>query len=232
MPNGGNLANRQGRLAWERDLLLQQTAQASYDRLSGFYDWLAKSEMPFNRRGVELLEICSGQTVLEIGYGTGHNLLQLAGLVGVSGRVAGVDLSSGMARVAGARLSKSGQGQRVQRGLGDARLLPYPGGCFDAVFMAFTLELFSPQDISRVLHEVHRVLRVGGRLGVVALSQPDAPGLMVRVYEWFHRTWPNIVDCHPIPAAQLLRQNGFSIRELERKMMWGLPVELVCAAKG
>jgi ubiquinone/menaquinone biosynthesis C-methylase UbiE len=198
----------------------------AYDRLSRWYDWLAGSEETFNRRGVEMLELAQGERLLEIGFGTGKTL---AGLPLLGLKAAGVDLSFGMARTARARLRKMGLESRILLNLGDAVRLPFPPGCFDAVFTGFTLELFDTPEIPCVLDEIHRVLREDGRLGIVSLSLPEQPGYMLRVYEWFHRTLPAYVDCRPIPVAALQKQNGFQVCKIECRMMWGLPVEIVMA---
>ena len=53
----------------------------------------------------------TGERVLEIGFGTGHSLVALAAAAGEDGRVDGVDISEGMADVAGRRLKKHGLGR-------------------------------------------------------------------------------------------------------------------------
>jgi demethylmenaquinone methyltransferase/2-methoxy-6-polyprenyl-1,4-benzoquinol methylase len=214
----------------------RQAARAAYDRLSRWYDLFAGSEEVYNRRGLEMLGVSASETVLEIGFGTGHSLLALAGQVGIGGRVIGIDLSYGMAREARERVRKSGLvascEARVLLHQGDASRLPYPAEYFDAVFIAFTLELFDTPEIPRVLQEIYRVLRSSGRFNVVSLSLPERPGRMVRLYEWLHQALPAWVDCRPIPVAALVRQNGFTVRQAACDSMWGLPVEMVCGVKG
>jgi ubiquinone/menaquinone biosynthesis C-methylase UbiE len=61
----------------------KEQAIASYDRLSRWYDWLsAGSERPLTELGLKKLNVNTGETVLEIGFGTGHALLALAACVG------------------------------------------------------------------------------------------------------------------------------------------------------
>ena len=175
----------------------RQAARTAYDRLSGWYDLLAGSEQAFNRRALAMLEPRKGEGVIEIGFGTGHTLAALAGR---GCRVAGVDLSLGMARAARARLRKKGYQANTLPCLGDGARLPYATGCFDVVFTAFTLELFDTPEIPVVLQEIWRVLRRGGRLGVVGLALPERPGRMVRVYEWFHRATARSRGLPPHPG--------------------------------
>jgi ubiquinone/menaquinone biosynthesis C-methylase UbiE len=64
------------------------------------------------------------------------------------------------------RLEKTGLLDRVELHCGDAMAMAFPDGTFDAVFSAFTLELFDTPDIPKVLDEIKRVLKTGGRLVV------------------------------------------------------------------
>lgn len=201
-----------------------------YDRLSGVYDRLAdSSERPARIRGLRLLDPQPGETLLEIGYGTGHGLVALAHAVRPGGRVLGLDLSEGMQRVAKARLAQEGVAEAVELALGDARQLPYPDASCDGVFLSFTLELFDDGDISKVLAEIRRVLRPEGRLVVVSLAKGDRPALGSLIYEKLHEWFPSYIDCHPIELDRLLSAAGFEIARSERFALWGIPGEAVRA---
>jgi ubiquinone/menaquinone biosynthesis C-methylase UbiE len=210
----------------------REEARASYDRMSRWYDLVTG---PFERRyreaGLRLLAPQQGERILEIGFGTGHGIVALARAVGDSGRVYGVDLSPGMCRVAWRRVQAAELGRRVTLICGNALRLPFTPGSFDAVLMSFTLELFATPEMPVVLREVQRVLRPGGRLGVVAMASRRRPGLMVRLYGWMHRTFPAYVDCRPIPVREVLAEAGFRLRESEDLSMGGLPVAAVVAEK-
>lgn len=206
----------------------KEEARASYDRLSRWYDALGHaSEWPFTARGLRMLRVQAGEAVLEIGCGTGHALVALAG---EAGHVYGLDLSAGMLAVAHERVRKAGPAVTVHLVQGDGAHLPYAAASFDAVFMSFTLELFDTPEIPMVLAKCRHVLRPSGRLGVVALAQAD--NLAVRLYEWAHRRFPHAVDCRPIQAEAALQAAGFEVAACEQGTMWGLPVEMVvCTAK-
>src|SRR5665647_1940455 len=93
----------------------REQVQANYDRLSRLYDWLIMGpEMKLQREGLSRLQVHEGESVLEIGFGTGHGLVMLARSVGSMGRVYGIDLSTGMLRVASSRLAKAGLAERVE----------------------------------------------------------------------------------------------------------------------
>jgi demethylmenaquinone methyltransferase/2-methoxy-6-polyprenyl-1,4-benzoquinol methylase len=206
-------------------------ARASYDRLSRWYDALSgSSERKYVEMGLQKLGVREGETVLEIGFGTGHALLALARRVGDAGKVYGMDISEGMRAIAQARVEQAGLSDRVELRVGDAAHLLYEAGAFDAIFMSFTLELFDTPEIPVVLHECRRVLRADGRLGVVAMSGQGG-GLALRLYEWAHRALPTLVDCRPILVREALEEASFHVVEATRAAMWGLPVEIVVAQK-
>jgi demethylmenaquinone methyltransferase/2-methoxy-6-polyprenyl-1,4-benzoquinol methylase len=131
----------------------------------------------------------------------------------------GIDLSEGMRSQSQALLQKQGLLDRVDLQCGDATHLPWPDESIDAVFMSFTLELFDNPEIPLVLAECHRVLRVGGRVGVVSMSKEDE-GVAVEAFEWTHRHFPNLLDCRPIYARRAVEAAGFKIRESRKMNMW------------
>ena len=203
-------------------------ARAFYDRISRVYDLLSDaSEHESRDRGLTLLAPAAGEAILEIGFGTGHSLVVLARAVGPTGRVSGLDLSEGMARVASNRLEEAGLVDRVELRVEAAPPLPWPNASFDAVTMSFTLELFPDDVIPELLAEIRRVLRPGGRLGVVSMSavpQGERESAITHTYKWLHRHFPHIVDCRPIDAPAHLRSTGFASQQQVELSMWTLKV--------
>ncbi|MYB77298.1 MAG: methyltransferase domain-containing protein [Chloroflexi bacterium] len=197
----------------------------SYDLFAGNF------EKRLRNLALERLGVAAGEAVLEIGFGTGHSLEQIAKAVGEKGRVSGVDLSRGMLTVSRKRLDRAGLSERVELHCGDAAQLPYADEDFDAAFMSFTLELFDTPEIPIVLGEIKRVLKTGGRLGVVSLSREDGLSLMLRVYEWLHQRLPQYIDCRPIYIAQALQDAGFQIVHSEKESLWGLPAKIAVGVK-
>lgn len=205
-------------------------AKRFYDGISGVYDLLtAAFERKHAERALGHLSIREGESVLEIGFGSGHCLRRIATSVGRTGKVCGVDLSPGMLRVARRRLSKGKALDRVALWCGDAATLPFREGSFDAVFMAFTLELFDSPQIPEVLHEVRRVLKPKGRFGIVGMSKENGESIMVRLYEWVHRRWPKYADCRPIYVERALIDAGYRVQSKSMASMAGLPLETVVA---
>ena len=203
-----------------------ETASRFYDRISGVYDALADaSENEARTLGLGLLAPSRSEQVLEIGFGTGHALVDIAERLSDEGRVFGIDVSQGMLEIAETRARAAGLEERiVDLRLGDAKELPYENDMFDVVFASFTLELFSETEIPVVLGEISRVLRPGGRLGVVSMHDDNGKTAMVDFYRFLHRHFPHIVDCQPIDARSHLERAGFEIIAAEGVSIWGLPV--------
>lgn len=208
-----------------------QQARASYDRMSRWYDLLAgSSEQKYKERGLELLDVVKGEKVLEIGFGSGQCLPGLVESAGETGWVIGVDLSTGMGRIAREKMRIAKIDKWASLVCGDATRLPFPEGHFDAIFMSFTLELFDTPEIPIVLNECQRMLQPQGRMCVVSLTKKDS--WVVNMYERVHDWWPRAVDCRPIYPRQSLEGAGFQCQKVVEMSMFGLPVEIVICTPG
>lgn len=142
--------------------LSERQIASTYRRLAPIYDLLVPL---IDRRAreltVELADVRDGERILDIGTGTGRTWLPLARR-NPKGLTVGLDATPAMlarARRKGAALPK----QNWQLVIGDARSLPFDTSSFDLVTCSFVLEIFPPEEIERVLTEVRRVLRPGGR---------------------------------------------------------------------
>jgi len=207
-------------------------AKESYDKMSPFYDYFAGIfEQKYRNMALKRLNITKGETVLEIGFGTGHCLKQMAEVVGEEGRVYGIDISSGMLVASRRRLEKAGLRNRVELTCDDAMKMPYTDNTFDAVFSSFALELFDSPEIPQVLAEIRRVLRPNGRVGVISMSKEDGDSPLLKLYEWSHQKLPQYVDCRPIYVEQSIKDAGFGIQYKERVSLLGLPGDIVIGTK-
>jgi ubiquinone/menaquinone biosynthesis C-methylase UbiE len=213
----------------------RETNQSFYDRISEAYDFIADSnEHKARENGEQALNLQPGEHVLEIGFGTGNSIVNLAKSVGSSGQACGIDVSPGMKAVAEKKVSAAGLTDCVRLSVGDARELPYDDNAFDAVFTSLTLELFPVEDIPVVLAEVRRVLRNGGRLGVVSMAtvkDGDKASVLEKTYVWMHQHFPHIVDCQPIDVEQFVNNAGFHIQTVEEMEIWTMPVRAVVGVK-
>jgi len=214
-----------------RVLQSREETRAFYNKIAKVYDLLSeRSEQPVRRAGLKMLNARPGAKILEIGFGTGHCLIELARMVGPSGRVFGIDLSEKMVEASQQLAREKGFEGRIELTCGDALHLPYAAESFDGIFTSFTLELFDTPEIPLVLAECRRVLQTGGRIVVVGMSRVGPNGLVTEIFEWTHRHFPNYLDCRPILVRQALEDAGFRTVDSRIMKMW-INVEIVCAGK-
>ena len=102
-----------------------------------------------------------GERILDVGCGPGVYVAELLAEVGPSGTVAGVDASPQMLAIAARRCEGHGNASFHEADVGS---LPFSDAEFDAVFTVQVLEYVA--DIGTALDELHRVVRVGGRVVV------------------------------------------------------------------
>jgi demethylmenaquinone methyltransferase/2-methoxy-6-polyprenyl-1,4-benzoquinol methylase len=207
-------------------------ARQTYDRLSRWYDLLSGGfEGRYRQAALHIFSPEKGDTVLEIGFGTGHAILSMTESVGPSGRVYGMDISQGMLDVTRSRIGEAGLLERVTLLQADALQLPFKSNSLDGIFMSFTLELFDTPDISGVLSECYRTLQPHGRLCVVAMSRKGRQTPMMRLYEWLHEQVPQFFDCRPIYVQHSLESVGFTTLAVKEKSLFGLRFEIVLSEK-
>jgi len=108
-------------------------------------------------------DLREGETVLDLGSGAGADVLISARRVGPSGRAIGLDMTDEMLDVA--RRNAAGSGlENVEFRKGYIEEIPLPDASVDVVISNCVINLAA--DKAKVLEEVARVLRPGGRLAV------------------------------------------------------------------
>jgi ubiquinone/menaquinone biosynthesis C-methylase UbiE len=207
-------------------------AKESYNRMSSFYDYFTGPfEQKYRNMALKSLNITKGETVLEIGSGTGYCLKQIAETIGNEGRACGADISSGMIATSKLRLEKNGLWDRVELILNDAMRMPYRDNIFDVVFSSFTLELFDSPEIPQVLAEIKRILKPNGKVGILSISSEGKSSFLLKLYEWLHQRIPQYVDCRPIFVEQSIKDVGFVIDYKEIVNLMGMLGEIVIGVK-
>lgn len=108
------------------------------------------------------------QRLLDVATGTA-DLALMAARKGVP-QVIGVDIADQMLDVGRRKVSKADLDGRVELLNGDAEKLPFSDKQFDVATVAFGVRNF--EDLAAGLHQIHRVLRPGGKLIVLEFSRP------------------------------------------------------------
>lgn len=144
--------------------------QAFYGRWAGVYDVLSHSTPGLRslRAGaVATLELEPGDTVLDLGCGSGPNIPHLRRAVGPAGRVVGVDFSRPLLE----RARRSHEYENVQFLYGDVTTLPLDG-LVDAVFSTFLGGMLT--DPAETVDGWASQIRTGGSLTLLDASLSDA----------------------------------------------------------
>jgi SAM-dependent methyltransferase len=137
--------------------------------------------------------LTAGQHVLDLGTGTGAVAERAAQLVGPSGRVVGVDISSDVLRIARERVTALGL-TNVDLREGRAEALPAEGNAFDVVLASLSLMYVLDRDAAA--HELARVLRPQGRLVAAVWAGPEACDIVL-----FQQTAGRFAGPPPIPGV-------------------------------
>lgn len=169
-----------------------------------------------NRIAMDHLRPEPGESILELGFGSGRALSEVAARVR-DGFVAGVDPSEIMLRHARFRNSRYLRSGRMELQLGEAAAIPYEDARFDRVFAIHVLYFWS--DPAHELREVHRVLRDGGAI-LLGHRPKDDPDVVARVPDTIY----HLKTVAEVEA--LLRATGFVDieshidRDRGRQMVW------------
>jgi FkbM family methyltransferase len=132
-----------------------------------FYDllvWLLARgrERVYRERLVHLARIVPGESILDVGCGTGTLAIVAKQRVGPTGRVVGIDPSPEMIARACKKARKAAAGVIFEKAAGEQ--LPFPDATFDAVLCITVLHHLSQEARRRCVFEIRRVLKEGGRL--------------------------------------------------------------------
>jgi len=117
------------------------------------------------------LEMRPGQRVLEVGCGSGAVSRWLAQRTAGANPIVGVDINRYLLREAAALATREGLADRIELREGNAEALPFDDASFDTALNVTVLE---EVDADRALAGLARVVRPGGRVGVVVRAA-DVP---------------------------------------------------------
>jgi demethylmenaquinone methyltransferase/2-methoxy-6-polyprenyl-1,4-benzoquinol methylase len=159
--------------------------RAMFDGIAGSYDLLnsvmtAGLHHRWRELGVLLAQVGLGDSALDVCCGTGDFAFALRRVVGSQGRVVGLDFAEEMLSVA---REKSGRNQLwVDFVQGDVLALPFADGEFDACTVGFGIR--NVPDIAAAFAEMARVVRPGGRVVCLEITQPQIIG-----FKQFYKVW-------------------------------------------
>ena len=186
-----------------KGLVLRRAQARWYDALAAVLT--LGRDRQLRERLAELARLAPGETVLDVGCGTGSLALAAKRAVGAAGSVTGVDASPEMVALATRKTARDGVD--IDFRTAAAERLPFADATFDAVLATLMLHHL-PGPVRRdCVHEARRVLKPGGRMLAVDFSRSSSRkgGLLGRL----HRHGGVSVE----KMVALLRDAGFRVEE-------------------
>ncbi len=163
--------------------------------LATYYDKISDYQYGLGLALIDMMNIKTGDSVLDIGCGTGRLALQVSGIVGLSGSVTGIDPSPHRIEIANTRLKsvqnvtfRIGQGEN----LGDFQECTFDHAYYCAVFHWI-------EDKKSALREAYRVLKPGGLVGITSRRQGSTFSVK--------RIVDNVLEKYP-EEIQTMKQNN------------------------
>ena len=165
-----------------------------WDRISQMYlHEVDRRFVPVVEHVIRRAFLRPGNTVLDLGTGTGAVALRAAPLVSPGGRVTGVDISTDMLDLARTQAAKAGQANLEFRA-GGAEAIPAEDASFYAVLAS--LSLMYVIDRPAAARECARVLRAGGRLVAAVWARPEDCDIVL-----FQQTAGRFAPPPPVPGV-------------------------------
>jgi len=138
-------------------------------------------EREFRERVLNLALVAAGESVLDVGCGTGTLAIAAKRWVGAAGKVYGVDASPEMLARAEKKAKKAGVEVAFSNGI--VEQMPFPDAQFDVVLSTVMLHHLPLKLRSQCVREMRRVAKPGGRVLVVDFGGSDqSDGLISRIH--------------------------------------------------
>lgn len=142
----------------------------------------------WRRRLVSVMELPERGNILDLGCGTGKLTRLIADKMS-NGSVVGIDLTPEMIEIA-RNMLPSKYKKIVDFSLGVGEDLDLPTDSFDVVTSAFTLR--NVDNLTKVLSEMRRVVKPGGKVYSLELAKPSFPGFREIYRFYFDKILPLI----------------------------------------
>jgi ubiquinone/menaquinone biosynthesis C-methylase UbiE len=194
---------------------------ARYDLLI----WLVTlgRERTLRARLLEPARLRPGESVLDVGCGTGTLAIAAKRRVGPAGSVYGIDASPAMIARATNKAKKAGTEVIFENGLAES--LPFPDARFDVVLSTVMLHHLPRKARQQGVREMRRVLKPGGRLLAVDFGGASRKGKGPLAH--FHRH--GRID--PRELVDLVSDTGLHVVESGALGIWDLQFVLAEAPR-
>ena len=184
-----------------------------------FYDLLVwvltlGRERSFRERLLELARLQPGESVLDVGCGTGTLAIAAKRRVGPTGVVQGIDASPEMIARATRKASKAGVDVGFRTAVVEA--LPLPDRLFDVVFSTMMLHHLPRATREQGAREMRRVLKPGGRVLAVEFGMPTRhrKGIISHLHRRGHLSPDSVNDLLSGSKLTVIESGSVGLRDL------------------
>jgi ubiquinone/menaquinone biosynthesis C-methylase UbiE len=171
------------------------------------------------QKTIDLLSLRAGDSVLDVGCGTGTSALPAAETVGAEGRVVAIDVADRMLAQARSKAEKRGLAN-IDFRLADMATTPFENDSFDAVVSVFSF--FFVPDMEKQVARLWDLVRPGGKLALtvweIGAFEPLASAFAAEARRFrpdlldAKRPWERLTDTMALTA--LLRDAGTAPPEI------------------
>lgn len=166
-----------------------------FTRIARNYDWTNAlfslwQDKRWRRIAIEHCHPQPGEHGLDLGCGTGKIAFELARAINGRGIVTGLDFNEAMLTIAEQRLENFPYRRCIHLVQGNAMALPFSDSSFDYVIAGFLLR--NVERMEKALTEMIRVVKPGGRMIILELSQPKLQPFQQLYRFYFHHVMPQI----------------------------------------
>ncbi|HKM70502.1 MAG TPA: methyltransferase domain-containing protein [Stellaceae bacterium] len=158
-----------------------------------------------------------GEAILEIGCGAGSLVRLLAQGLGTANPITAADVSPFLLREAAQLAEADGLAGLIEFRQGNAEALPFEDASYDCVY---SVTVFEECDARRAIAEALRVVRPGGRVGLVVRA--------LDMRQWWNLALPEAIRGKVETPPHSVAPGGVADRSLYRRMREAGFVDLVC----
>jgi len=172
----------------------EQFVHSVFQSIAPKYDWMNdvlsfRRHKAWRRFTMKKMDVKAGQSAIDLCCGTCDWTISLAEVSG-SGKIIGLDFSENMLSLGKHKVVKAGLENQIQLIHGNAMDLPYADDSFDYATIGFGLR--NVPDLVKVLSEMKRVVRPGGKVVCLELSKPVWQPFKALYYFYFRYMLPVI----------------------------------------
>jgi len=207
----------------------QNNIGAVYDRIAPIYDvWGKLTESHARERAIELADIKDGENILEVAVGTGLAFYEIVKR-NPNGINRGIDLSQGMLKKAKNRVNKI-SGANYSLNVGTAFNLDVENESIDTLVNNYMFDLIPFEDMDKILIEFGRVLKKGGKLILVNMTEGERFGS--KLYDFIYNISPKTMGgCRGVKLIERLQKHAFKVEVREYFQQMLFPSEVIQAYK-